>query len=131
MPPINKTLKQKKIGTLPVKSLGKLPSSKSKIPEHPRGETCKFTSNTLPAGGSLPIRIPPGQKILSVSNPFDGEGKVTFVLNGVTREMFYSPKEVDLGSVYDFIDPVNMDYSFHNIAGMIPSGVIINVDDFI
>jgi len=91
-------------------------------------ETYKVTSIPVPAGNPVPVRIPSGKKILSISNPFNGTGQVIFEL-GVLP---YSPGVVDLGSVYDFPGVGEVEYHFTNIPkpGTEAKIVFLNIDDF-
>jgi len=90
----------------------------------------KFSSNKLPAGGQLPIRIPPGQKAILVENPNGGQGQVEFTLDGNPKLIPYSALFPNTGQEFDFTDTVNDSYVFTNNAiGANPLTVTLNVWD--
>ena len=61
----------------------------------------------IPAGQSKPVKIPPGQKKISVENNGNGTGVVTFYLNNIPYARAYSPGYIDTGDNYNIPIEVN------------------------
>lgn len=96
-----------------------------------RGVLLKIFSNEMPAGEKKPVPVKSGPKIISISNPNNGLGNVTFSILGITHSLPYSPGAVDLGTVFDFPAPDAVYEFTNNAIGPNPVSVFLNIEDFV
>ncbi|ROL61316.1 hypothetical protein D9V86_06380, partial [Bacteroidetes/Chlorobi group bacterium ChocPot_Mid] len=90
MPPFKGKKEVPKSSTKPAPPLARQQRGNSDSP----GTLFKIFSNEMPAGDKKPVPIKTGPKIISISNPNNGLGNVTFSILGIPHSLPYSPGAV-------------------------------------